>query len=115
MTVASCMATSRAEKGAAEGQAAITNGAIHDPPATRIPNTVGDSAPPICPLMFIIPDTVPEYSPPMSIGTAQDGPMIEEKQRRPSRRRRPTLFSSVSFFRRVALYHRVRARAATSV
>jgi hypothetical protein len=61
-------------------QAAITNGAIHEPRATRIPNTVGDSAPPICPPMFIIPDTVPEYSPPMSIGTAQDGPMIVSRK-----------------------------------
>jgi uroporphyrinogen decarboxylase len=28
------------------------------------------------PAMFIIPDTVPEYSPPTSIGTDQDGPMM---------------------------------------
>lgn len=30
--------------------------------------------------MFIIPDTVPEYSPPMSMGTAQDGPMIVSRK-----------------------------------
>src|SRR5437879_12751515 len=61
-------------------QAATTNGATHDPRATRIPNTVGDSAPPICPTMFIIPETVPEYSPPMSMGTAHDGPMIVSRK-----------------------------------
>ena len=30
--------------------------------------------------MFIIPETVPEYSPPMSMGTAHDGPMIVSRK-----------------------------------
>src|SRR5258708_19604866 len=53
-----------------------TNGATQDPLATRIPKTVGDSAPTICPPMFIMPDTVPENSPPMSMGTAHAGPIV---------------------------------------
>src|ERR1700674_3290673 len=52
------------------------NGATHDPLDTRYPNTVGESAPTNCPPMFIIPDTVPENSPPISIGTAHAGPMV---------------------------------------
>src|ERR1700674_4479971 len=44
-----------------------TNGATHDPFDTRTPKTVGESAPTICPPMFIIPETVPENSPPISM------------------------------------------------
>src|SRR5271170_6716959 len=59
---------------------ATTNGATHDPRSAKIPKTVGDSAPPICPTIFIIPETVPEYSPPMSMGTAHDGPMTVSRK-----------------------------------
>src|SRR5580700_7723622 len=52
------------------------NGATQDPLDTRYPNTVGESAPTNCPPMFIIPETVPENSPPISMGTAQAGPMV---------------------------------------
>src|SRR5260370_1259178 len=45
---------------------------------TRKPN--GESAPPMFPAMFIIPDTVPEYLPPTSMGTAQDGPMVHSRK-----------------------------------
>jgi hypothetical protein len=37
-----------------------------------MPKTIGDSAPPMFPAMFIIPDTVPEFLLPTSIGTAQE-------------------------------------------
>src|SRR5580704_15455609 len=30
--------------------------------------------------MFIIPDTVPEYSPAVSMGTDQDGPMVHSRK-----------------------------------
>src|SRR5882672_8343174 len=53
-----------------------TKGATQDPFDTRIPKTVGDSAPTICPPIFIMPDTVPENSPPMSMGTAHAGPIV---------------------------------------
>src|ERR1700693_1636897 len=52
------------------------NGATQEPLDTRYPNTVGESAPTNWPPMFIMPDTVPENSPPMSMGTAQAGPMV---------------------------------------
>src|SRR5271169_6687268 len=52
------------------------NGATQDPLDTRYPNTVGESAPTNWPPMFIMPDTVPENSPPMSMGTAHAGPMV---------------------------------------
>src|SRR5258708_23536216 len=57
-----------------------TNGATQDPLATRIPKTVGNSAPTICPPMFIMPDTVQENSPPMSMGTAHAGPIVISRQ-----------------------------------
>ena len=41
---------------------------------------IGDSAPPILPAMFIMPETVPEYLPPVSMGTAQDGPMVHSRK-----------------------------------
>ena len=37
-------------------------------------------APPKLPAMFIMPDTVPEYLPPVSIGTDQDGPMVHSRK-----------------------------------
>src|SRR6202000_1441331 len=37
-------------------------------------------AAPKLPAMFIMPDTVPEYLPPVSIGTAQDGPIVHSKK-----------------------------------
>ena len=46
-----------------------------------MPNTVGESAPPIFPAMFIIQETVPEYSPPTSIGTAHDGPIVHSRKK----------------------------------
>src|SRR5215472_16209416 len=60
--------------------AATMNGACQLPIWTSAPNTMGDSAPPILPAMFIMPDTVPEYLPPVSIGTAQDGPMVHSRK-----------------------------------
>src|SRR5664280_1664708 len=56
--------------------AATMNGACQEPNWTRTPNTSGDKAPPILPAMFILPETVPECSPPISMGTAQDGPIV---------------------------------------
>src|SRR5258706_2017959 len=53
-----------------------TNGATQDPLDTRYPNIVGERAPTNWPPMFIIPETVPENSPPMSIGTAHAGPIV---------------------------------------
>ena len=44
------------------------------------PNTIGEMAPPKLPAMFIIPDTVPEYLPPVSIGTAHDGPIVNSRK-----------------------------------
>src|ERR1700730_4755751 len=55
--------------------AATMNGAGQEPNWAKTPKTKGESAPPMFPAMFIIPDTVPEYLPPTSMGTAQDGPM----------------------------------------
>src|SRR5262249_17118057 len=60
--------------------AATMNGACQLPIWARTPNTIGDSAPPILPAMFIMPDTVPEYLPPVSIGTAQDGPIVHSRK-----------------------------------
>src|SRR5690242_15999354 len=60
--------------------AATMNGACQLPYCTSTPNTKGDSAPPILPAMFIMPDTVPEYLPPTSIGTDQDGPMVHSRK-----------------------------------
>src|SRR6266566_3438836 len=60
--------------------AATMNGASQLPNCTKKPNTIGDSAPPILPAMFIMPETVPEYLPPVSIGTAHDGPMVHSKK-----------------------------------
>src|SRR5579863_8855269 len=60
--------------------AATMKGACQLPPSARKPNTIGDSAPPKLPAMFIIPDTVPEYLPPVSIGTAHDGPMVNSRK-----------------------------------
>ena len=71
----------RPHRGADDQQAAATmNGASQLPPWARKPNTIGDSAPPKLPAMFIMPDTVPEYLPPVSIGTAQDGPMVHSRK-----------------------------------
>ena len=58
------------------------NGATQEPTWTRNPKTIGESAPPKFPAMFIIPDTVPEYLPPTSIGTDQDGPMVHSRKNR---------------------------------
>ena len=60
--------------------AATMNGASQLPYCTRNPNTKGDNAPPMLPAMFIMPDTVPEYLPPTSIGTAQEGPMVHSRK-----------------------------------
>src|SRR5258708_35439397 len=60
--------------------AATMNGACHDPNWTSTPKTIGDRAPPMFPAIFIIPDTVPETSPPISIGTAQDGPIVHSRK-----------------------------------
>ena len=46
----------------------------------KTPKTKGDSAPPKLPAMFIIPDTVPEYLPPQSMGTAQEGPIVHSRK-----------------------------------
>src|SRR5260370_24736586 len=40
----------------------------------------GETPPPVFTAMFIIPDTVPEYLPPTSMGTAQDGPMVHSRK-----------------------------------
>jgi len=56
------------------------NGAAHEPNWAKTPKTKGESAPPMFPAMFIIPDTVPEYLPPTSMGTAQDGPMVHSRK-----------------------------------
>src|SRR6266404_8517682 len=53
-----------------------TNGATQDPRDTRYPKIVGERAPTNCTPMFIIPETVPENSPPISMGTAHAGPMV---------------------------------------
>src|SRR5258707_1339198 len=60
--------------------AATMNGAAHEPSWAKTPKTNGKSAPPMFPAMFIIPDTVPEYLPPTSMGTAQDGPMVHSRK-----------------------------------
>src|SRR3984893_7050330 len=60
--------------------AATMNGAAHEPNWAKTPKTNGESAPPMFPAMFIIPDTVPEYLPPTSMGTAQDGPMVHSRK-----------------------------------
>src|SRR5260221_5727410 len=60
--------------------AATMNGAAHEPSWAKTPKTNGESAPPMFPAMFIIPDTVPEYLPPTSMGTAQDGPMVHSRK-----------------------------------
>jgi hypothetical protein len=52
----------------------------HDPNWTTTPKTIGASAPSMFPAMFIIPDTVPECSPPISMETAQEGPMLHSRQ-----------------------------------
>jgi hypothetical protein len=60
--------------------AATMNGACHDPNWTKTPKTIGDSAPPMFPAIFIMPDTVPECSPPISMGTAQEGPIVHSRK-----------------------------------
>src|SRR5262252_9170360 len=65
---------------ATSSAAATINGACQEPNWTKKPNTKGDSAPPMFPAMFIIPDTVPEYLPPTSMGTAQEGPMVHSRK-----------------------------------
>src|SRR5579862_9005017 len=60
--------------------AATIKGACQLPPCASAPNTIGEIAPPKLPAMFIMPDTVPEYLPPVSIGTAQDGPMVNSRK-----------------------------------
>src|SRR5476649_1269505 len=60
--------------------AATINSACQEPNWTKTPKTIGDSAPPMFPAMFIIPDTVPECSPPTSMGTAQEGPMVHSRK-----------------------------------
>src|SRR5215471_18035853 len=60
--------------------AATMNGACHDPYWTRTPKTKGDSAPPMFPAMFIMPETVPENLPPTSIGTDHEGPMVHSRK-----------------------------------
>src|SRR5579872_3921418 len=60
--------------------AATIKGACQLPYWTRKPNTSGESAPPILPAMFIMPETVPEYLPPASIGTAQEGPIVHSRK-----------------------------------
>src|SRR5215472_7913538 len=60
--------------------AATMNGACQLPTCASTPNTIGDNAPPILPAMFIMPDTVPEYLPPVSIGTAHDGPIVHSRK-----------------------------------
>src|SRR5260370_39930402 len=57
-----------------------TNGAAQFSYWAKNPNTKGDSAPPILPAMFIIPDTVPEYLPPQSMGTAHAGPIVHSRK-----------------------------------
>lgn len=49
------------------------NGACHDPNWTGTQKTIGDGAPPMFAAMFIMPETVPETSPPISMGTAGTG------------------------------------------
>ena len=51
----------------------MMNGACQFPYWKNTPKMKGDRAPPILPAMFIMPETVPEYLPPQSIGTDQDG------------------------------------------
>src|ERR1039458_5688453 len=55
---------------------AMTNGAIHIPLWARYPNTIGEMAPNPVPTMFIIAETEPLYSLPMSMATAHAGPRI---------------------------------------
>src|SRR5215471_14753154 len=77
--------------------AATTNGACQLPYWARTPNTNGDIAPPKLPAIFIIPDTVPEYLPPVSMGTAQDGPIVHSrKNMAPVRHHTAVYGSSVS-------------------
>src|SRR6516162_9696033 len=65
---------------ATSSAAATMNGACQEPTWTNAPKTIGESAPPILPAMFIMPDTVPECLPPASIGTAQDGPIVHSRK-----------------------------------
>src|SRR6516225_6391630 len=60
--------------------AATMKGACQELYCARKPNTSGDSAPPKFPAMFIMPDTVPEYFPPTSMGTAHEGPMVHSRK-----------------------------------
>ena len=65
--------------GRADEQQAGGDAERSDPGAsadTIYPKTVGESAPTNWPPMFIMPETVPENSPPTSMGTAQAGPMV---------------------------------------
>ena len=63
------------------GTAATMNGACQLPHVGQVAEHDRRAcAPPILPAMFIMPDTVPEYLPPVSIGTAQDGPMVHSRK-----------------------------------
>ncbi len=62
------------------------NGALQEPFSTRKPNTMGEAEAERLPAMFITPVTVPLYSPPTSMGTAQAGPItISKKKNEPVR------------------------------
>src|SRR5262249_47873765 len=65
---------------AASSNAETMKGAAHHSARTKYPNTNGDIAPPMLPAMFIIPETVPEYLPPVSMGTAQAGQMLHSRK-----------------------------------
>src|ERR1700730_12444072 len=60
--------------------AATMNGAAHEPNWAKTPKTNGESAPPMFPAMFIIPDTVPEYLSPTSRGTARAVRMVHSRK-----------------------------------
>src|SRR5579864_9139181 len=60
--------------------AVMKNGVTQDPLCTRNPKMIGDRDAARLPAMFITPDTVPLYSPPTSMGTAQAGLITSSKK-----------------------------------
>jgi hypothetical protein len=89
--------------------AEIKKGVIHNPLWTRSPKIIGETEAARLPAIFIIPETVPLYSPPTSMGTAQAGLITN------SRKNSDAVKQSTAIHARPVMAAGIRQRPDTSI